>query len=143
MIEIDKIKEKDINVDFIKKITSLVLKGEKKNDYYLSIIFISSALMRKLNKKHRGKDKATDVLSFCFLENKDFKQKEKWLGEIAICPQVVKKNANQFKKSFESELALMVIHGILHTVGYDHEKTQAQAAKMEKRQLYYLKKAGF
>lgn len=132
-----------ISQSFVKKIASMVLKQEKKSDHYLSIVFVSAAQMRKLNKKHRNKDKATDVLSFCFLENKDFKQKEKWLGEIAICPQVVKKNAGEFKKSFQQEMALMIIHGILHTCGYDHEKTQAQALKMERREQYYLKKSGF
>ena len=60
-----------ISQSFVKKIALMVLKQEKKSDHYLSIVFVSAAQMRKLNKKHRNKDKATDVLSFCFLENKD------------------------------------------------------------------------
>ena len=84
--------------------------------------------MKELNKKYRRKNRETDVLSFPG-------EKE---GEVIICPSVVKKNAKNFGSSFKSELVRILIHGILHLLGYDHEKSKKEAIKMEKKQAYYL-----
>ena len=62
------------------------------------------------------------------------------LGEIVICPQVIKKNAKKFKSPFKKELVRVLIHGILHLLGHNHEKSKKDAKIMEEKQDFYLKK---
>ena len=95
-----------------------VLEGEGfRKEGELSVAFVGTKRMRGLNKKYRGKDKATDVLSFGAREG----EKGAILGEIVICPDEVAKNSKKFSDSFEKELALCLIHGLLHILGYEHE----------------------
>jgi len=90
--------------------------------------------MRKLNKKHRGKNKVTDVLAF---PAKDSKHNN--LGEVVICTREVVKSAKRLNSEFKKELITILIHGTLHILGYDHEKSEAEAKKMEQKQNQYIK----
>ena len=99
---------------------------------------------RKLNKKFRKKNKATDVLSFPFYKKKELykrlrKDKEIYLGDIII-------NLNKIKQkksivNFKSEFNKLWVHGLVHLFGYDHKKDKEfyQMAKIEKKLLNYLK----
>lgn len=128
MIEVNNLTSSAIDESLIKRVVRKVLKGERKKMSELSIAFVGEARIKGLNKKYRKKNRATDVLSFPG-------EKE---GEIVICPSVVKKNAKSFDSSFKSELVRILIHGILHLLGYEHEKSRKEAEKMEKKQGYYL-----
>jgi probable rRNA maturation factor len=81
------------------------------------------SLKKKLNKKMRQANYATDILSFCGDEGDSF-------GELVICPQVLKKQAKEHGFSFQHELIYMLIHGVLHLLGYDHEQHQRKASEM-------------
>ena len=85
--------------------------------------------MQKINLQFRGKDKPTDVLSF---ESQDAHT----LGELIFCLPVLKKQAKEHKQSLQDELTLMIIHGILHLLGYDHEASKAEDALMFQIQEY-------
>ena len=61
------------------------------------------------------------------------------LGEMIICLREVRKNAKKIELAFEKELAKVVIHGILHLLGYDHEKSEQEEVKMQEKENYYLK----
>ena len=145
MIEINNLTTILVDEESLKNIAQLVLKKEKKEKSGLSIAFIGQARMRKLNERYRRKNRVTDVLAFpaasVFFEN--FKtgdlQKIEGLGEIVICLREVKKNAKKFGQSFQKELALCLIHGILHLLGYDHERSKVKAKEMAKKEQYYLK----
>jgi len=65
------------------------------------------------------------------------------LGEIVICLREVKKNARRFNSTFKKELVRVLIHGILHLLGYDHEKLEKEAEKMEEKENYYLSQINF
>lgn len=127
MIEINNLTNFAVDKKFFLGVAKKVLKGENKEKENISIAFVSSAEIRKLNKKYRKKDKPTDVLSFGRVLG--FKSN---LAEVIICPEVVKKNGDELEK--------MLIHGILHILGYDHEESEKEALKMEKKQDYYLSK---
>jgi probable rRNA maturation factor len=142
MIEINNLTTNQIDEDFIKEVSQKVLTGEKKEGN-VSIAFIGQGRMRKLNKKYRGKNRVTDVLAFPEkkLPQEPYSQelqKIKGLGEIVICLREVKKSAKRFGVTFEKELARVLIHGILHLLGYDHEKSDAKAKKMEEKEEKYL-----
>jgi len=102
---------------------------DKEKDFDLFITFVGSKEIQKLNKKYRKIDRPTDVLSFTYINN----------GEIILCPQIIKQNAERFGESFKKELIRVLIHGILHILGYNHEKGGKKAEKMRKKEDYYLK----
>lgn len=89
----------------------------------LNIIFLDQAKAKKLNLAFRKKDYATDILSF---EPLDIDE----LGELVICPQVIKRQAKEHQLSQNEELGYMLIHGCLHLLGYDHEQSVLEAKKM-------------
>jgi len=126
MIEIIKLSggDKNVSKDFLKKIAEKVLKLEK-SKLDLSIALVDSSEIRKLNKKYRKKDKPTDVLSF----GED-------MNQIVISTDEVKKNGQDFKK----ELTRVIIHGILHLLGYEHEKGGKKEKEMLSLQEEYLLK---
>lgn len=100
----------------------------------VSIAIVGDKAIRSLNKTYRGLDKVTDVLSFGKdkRQNKfDFTPKE-YLGEIIICRLQAEKQAKIAKHSLNSEITLLLTHGFLHLLGYDHEKNIKEAVKMEK-----------
>ncbi len=144
MVEINNLTSVEIDQNFIKEIAQTILQKEKK-DGILSIAFIGPGRMRKLNKKYRGKNRVTDVLAFeeKGLEPMPWSQelrKIQGLGEVVICLREVKKNAKKFNEDFKKELARVLIHGILHLLGYDHEKSEKEAKKMKEKEEEYLKK---
>ncbi|MCK4453953.1 rRNA maturation RNase YbeY [Candidatus Parcubacteria bacterium] len=154
MIEINNLTTNPVDEEFLRKSAKIVLDGEsaswrmaeRKKDVDLSIAFVGQGRMREINKRYRGKNRVTDVLSFP--ESKVLLQKFKvgpsqkiqGLGEIIICLREVKKNAKKFSSSFEKELNKVLIHGILHLLGYDHEKGEEKAEEMEEKEKYYLSK---
>jgi len=129
MIEINNLTTLTVDKRFLKRVVKKVLKGEKKKESGLSIALVNSGEIKKLNKKYRKKNKITDVLSF-----------DNGLNEIVVCPQEIKKNAKKYNSTFKKELSRVLIHGILHLLGYEHEKTKIEAKKMEKKEEYYLSK---
>jgi probable rRNA maturation factor len=140
MVEINNLTDFPIDEKFFKKVVQEVLENESKENSSLSVAFIKEEKIKKLNNKYLKKNKPTDVLSFPY--NTDFLKETKnlkdSLGEIVICPFVVEKNAKQFNVSIKRELSKMLIHGILHLLGYEHEKGEKRAKEMKKRENYYL-----
>lgn len=146
MIEINNLTTNPVDEDFLKKIVSIVLKGERiAKEVELSIALIGPGRMRKINRRYRGKNRVTDVLAFpeskILLEK--FKvgvaKKVQGLGEIVICLGEVKKNAKRFNSSSEKELARVLIHGMLHLLGYEHEEAK-EAKKIKEKEDFYLSK---
>ncbi len=117
------------------------LKLEKKN-IGLSINLVSMAKIKTLNKKYRDKNKSTDVLSFP-LHNQLLPNKTKEhileLGDIFICPDVALEKSQKSSKNFKEELEFLVVHGFLHLLGYDHEKSSKAEQEMFKLQDKILK----
>jgi probable rRNA maturation factor len=89
----------------------------------LVVVFLDTADARKLNRQFRQRNYATDVLSFAPTDGTQ-------LGELVICPQVVRRQALEHGWSFQIELSYMVLHGVLHLLGYDHEGSARQARRM-------------
>ena len=85
-----------------------------------TIAFVSDRKMRELNKQFRAKNSTTDVLSFPF-EADEFETDENYLGDIVISIQQAEKQAAENNLSLEKEVKQLILHGILHLCGYDHE----------------------
>ena len=108
---------------------------EEGREMEISLVFVSPKVIKRLNKEYRKKNKVTDVLSFYY-----GKEKGKDYGEIVVCPKRVKKQARRLKIDFEEELERVVIHGLLHLLGYDHERNEKEAQLMQEKQEFYLAK---
>lgn len=127
MIEVNNLTTNPINEEFLKGVARKVLEGENEAENNLSIVLVGQGRIRELNKKYRKENKVTDVLTF-----------GNGLNEIVICLREVKKNAKKYSITLEKELTRVLIHGILHLLGYNHEKDTKEAEKMEEKQNYYL-----
>jgi len=134
MIEINNLTTNLVDEEFLKKIAKKVLEGEHPpkgrvpGEAGLSIALVGQGRIKELNKRYRGKNRTTDVLAF----------PGDGLGEIVICLREVKKNTKRFGSVFKKELARVLIHGILHLLGEDHEKSKTEAKKTEDKENYYL-----
>lgn len=109
----------------------------------LTIRIVGAAESRRLNRTWRGKDKATNVLSFpAGRRTFPAAQEPAELGDLAICAPVVMREARRQGKSAKAHWAHMVVHGVLHLLGYDHENDH-DAAQMETREVKILEQLGY
>lgn len=111
-----------------------ILKLLKENQSELSLALVGNREIRKLNSQYRNKNEPTDVLSFPLEE--EFPKGKKLLGDVVISVEQAEKQAKEGMKTIEKEIEILLIHGILHLLGYDHEaspKEARQMHRMEKR----------
>ena len=97
----------------------------------LSILLVTTGHIKGLNRRFAGNDYATDVLAFPMLEDDEGSL---LLGDVVICPQIAGKNAAAGGRPLTDELDVLVVHGTLHLLGYDHQGDKDKA-KMEQRLL--------
>jgi len=104
----------------------------------VNIAFVGEAKMAELNLQYRQKEGSTDVLSFPLWEDDISEQTD--LGEVIICPAVAENQRELFGTSYDGELDRLIIHGILHLIGYDHERSKAEAKRMKTKENRLWKK---
>ena len=109
-----------VNLDFLETILKNL--SNKK----IELIICQSNYIQSINKQFRDKDTSTDVLSFPYEDMPNAP-----LGSIVINIDLVKEKAKLYNHSFDDELALLFIHGVLHTLGYDHEVDNGEHRKKE------------
>jgi probable rRNA maturation factor len=144
MIEINNLTKFAVDKKSFSQVAKKVLSGENKETETLSLAFVGKEEIAKLNKKFRKKNKPTDVLSFDLTGPYGVADcMDNFLGEIIICPEVVKENAKKDRVTVKFEMMKVFIHGILHLLGYDHEKSEKQAEVMENKQNIYLSKVKY
>jgi len=97
---------------------------------FLTIAFVSDKKMRLFNKTFRGKDTTTDVLSFPF-EAEEFEAGDNNLGDIFISLDQAKRQAEENNLTFEREIRQLILHGILHLCGFDHETDAGEMNRLE------------
>lgn len=155
MIEIDNRQEKfEVTQDMINLIEKTVdeaLVFEKFNlDYEISVVLTDNKEIREINKLYRGIDKETDVLSFPMLDYDDGYEEEGEievdiedlnpetgcvvLGDIVLSLEKAKQQAEEYGHSFEREICFLIVHSVLHLLGYDHENDTDRAIMREKEE---------
>jgi len=98
----------------------------------VTIQLVSDAAMARLNQTFRHKRGPTDVLSFP-ANGANLKQCAPYAGDIAISPETARRNARRFSRPFPVELCLLILHGMLHLAGFDHETDQGEMERLERR----------
>ena len=99
----------------------------------LSLLLVSDAVMRRLNRQWRGQDRPTDVLSFAQAEGPTGAPPG-LLGDVVISIDTARRQAAECAAPLASELDRLLIHGVLHLLGYDHERSPAEARRMQRRE---------
>jgi len=126
---------------FVRQVKRRLRLGETE----FNICFVEDAAIRRLNLAYRGKDKATDVLSFPWNETDGpplrksgsaFRRGERaglknFLGEVVISVETARRNAGAEGHSTQNEIRWLILHGVLHLLGYDHEQDNGQMAELE------------
>jgi probable rRNA maturation factor len=109
------------------------LKVDEKTE--ISVLFTDDKFIRSLNNKYRGIDKSTDVLSFSLREGSvktPESESDILLGDIIISVETAQRQADNLNHSMEKELAVLLIHGLLHLTGYDHQEDKDYKMMREK-----------
>jgi probable rRNA maturation factor len=111
----------------------------------VTVCFVEDREIARLNGQFRGKPKPTDVLSFPANGNgaSDFPHASgaSFLGDIAISPQAARRNGKQFGRTLDEEIRILILHGVLHLAGYDHEVDDGEMERIEMRLRKKLKLA--
>jgi probable rRNA maturation factor len=116
MIEINNVNNENLDFKHLNNLAQSFLDTYGLNKKLVSIAFISKEEMRKINYDYRAKDTNTDVLSFVEEKGSDY------LGEVLINYDKIKEQAKEFKNSADKDLEFILIHGLLHLLGYIDEK---------------------
>ncbi|MFH0924839.1 MAG: rRNA maturation RNase YbeY [bacterium] len=96
----------------------------------VSIVFVNDKRIRQLNRLYRGINRPTDVLAYSMQEGEGKGINPYILGDIVVSVETTMRQADEYGHSFEKELDVLMIHGLLHLLGYDHEK-EGDAVKMQ------------
>lgn len=122
----------------LKKLIKRLAAAVQSHEEDFSVTLMSDHNIRKLNRQFRGQDGATDVLSFPAgnspLPKRFFREDSPLrLGEIAISVDTARQQAQRERHSLEEEIKLLIIHGLLHLLGYDHETDHGEMNRLEYR----------
>jgi len=108
----------------------------------LAIRFVDAAEGQTLNREYRGKDYATNVLTFAYNEGAEIADDEPTQADIVLCTDVLQREADEQKKTVEEHAAHLVVHGVLHAQGFDHE-TDEEAEEMEQLERDIMEALGY
>ena len=101
----------------------------------LSVVLANDEQIREINRDYLQRDRPTNVISFAMQEGEDAGLQAGLLGDVVISVDTAARDAAEAEVSFESELYFLLLHGILHLLGYDHERgTDEEAALMEAKE---------
>ncbi len=132
------------NLKEIKELDDLVeflIEEFKLEEAIFSIIIVDEKTIQEINKKYRGIDKVTDVISFALEDEKKFIAELRVLGDVYICLEKAKNQALEYGHSLKRELSFLTVHGLLHLLGYEHEEDETEMFKVQKEVLEKYEKS--
>jgi probable rRNA maturation factor len=119
--------------DKVRQIVEKILSLEKINEALVNVILVDDTYITKLNKKYMNKDNTTDVISFVLEKNRAKKSME---GEVYANLEQIKRQALEYKTKVMEEFFRIVIHGVLHLVGYDDQSVTDKQTMTDKEDYY-------
>ncbi|MEQ1500662.1 MAG: rRNA maturation RNase YbeY [Myxococcota bacterium] len=135
----------DVDLDGLTRFAEQVLVAIGLPETELSLVVCDDAFIRPLNRDWRGKDAPTDVLSFPQEEAEApgvFAEPPPMLGDVVISAETARRQAAELGHPVEVELRALLVHGVLHLVGYDHEDDEVAAAEMRSEEVRLLVSLG-
>jgi len=132
MIEIiNRQRSKPINARQLRELGERALRTIGSSKQTATVVFVGDAAIRKLNKQFRGKDQVTDVLSFPNEAERFEAENQSQLGEVVIAVERAATQAKQNGLTFSNEVEQLILHGLLHLCGYDHETDDGEMNRLE------------
>ncbi len=125
-----------------RRVVSRVLAGERIPAAEAGVWFVDAPVIRALNHKYRGVDSPTDVMAFGLSDRRERRKPGALLGDVVIAVPVARHQARDLGHPLEVEIALLLIHGVLHLLDYDHA-TPRDARRMKTRERRYLRACGY
>lgn len=124
------------NYEYLEEVIDYTLEHEKVENAIFSIIFVDDEEIHNMNRDYRGVDRITDVISFAFEDNENIVYNNvRMLGDIYICIPQMKRQAEEYKHSEKRELSFLVVHGLLHLLGYDHMNPKDERIMFDLQEL--------
>ena len=138
-LEIINLTDEEIDESLLKDIANKTKEVLKTDGYFVSLVLTTNEHIHEINKKYRGIDRETDVISFAFLDDTVSKSNED-LGEIYISIDKAHSQAKDYNHSFKREISFLFVHGLLHLLGYDHmnEKDEKEMFSLQEEILESL-----
>ena len=125
----------DKDYSYLNDVIKRTFKHEKIKEANFSIVFVDNDKIQYLNKNYRNIDRVTDVISFAFEDNNKIEYETRFLGEIYICiPRMIEQSI-EYGHSETRELAFLVVHGLLHLLGYDHQTKEEEKIMFSLQEL--------
>ena len=124
----------------LRQFRSLKTLTPTRSEWRVEVLVVGQARMRTLNRQYRGKDYSTDILSFY---TPDPLYRLGFLGELVICLPILQAQAKKLNHKDSIELDVLLVHGLLHLLRFDHEKSHTEALKMAHWELKCLKALGY
>jgi len=121
-----------------RRVVQVVLDNENLTNAEVGVWFVDDPTIRRFNRLYRRVNRTTDVIAFGLSDRRERKQPGVLLGDLVISLTTAHRQADSLGHSLEAELALLLIHGVLHLLGYDHERP-SQARLMRRKERAYLK----
>ncbi len=115
-----------------RRVTGQLLRLLDEVEVEVCVALVGDTRMRRLNRTYRNKDRTTDVLAFAYREVKS--DVAPLLGDVVISIPAARRQAKAFNHSLDEELLRLLIHGVLHLAGYDHERSRRQARRMQRKE---------
>lgn len=134
----NEVKRSGVDVRRLKSVARELLRAVNEADSALSLSLVNDAEIQSLNREHRGKDKPTDVLSFPLFEpgEEGHSEGERLLGDVVISIDTARRQAAEYDAPLQNEIYRLLIHGVLHVLGHDHEEPQERSEmEAEERRL--------
>jgi probable rRNA maturation factor len=132
----NKTRRSGIDARALKRTARAILDCLGQRDAALAVSLVGDAEMRKLNRIHRGQDRPTDVLSFPLAAAADPRGGERLLGDVVISVETARRQAADYDATLEAELKRLLVHGVLHVIGHDHEEAgERKRMRAEERRL--------
>jgi probable rRNA maturation factor len=114
-----------------------ILRALERSDAELSIRLVDDAAIAALNRRYRGRARPTDVLAFSLLEGEHARHRGTLLGDVVIGMETAARQARQRRRPLDDEVARLLVHGVLHLLGYDHVRpAQARSMRAQERRVW-------
>lgn len=135
-----RLRRRRLRLDQLNKLACRILDFVGESQAVLSLDIIGDVRMRRLNRLFRQRDKTTDVLAFATREGPG--PPSALLGDVVISFPQALRQSRRHQRGVDYELAVLLIHGILHLCGYDHERSEREARRMTRRERAVLRAVG-
>jgi len=121
-----------------RRVVRVVLDGENLSNPEVGVWFVDDPTIRQLNRRYRGVDRPTDVMAFPLADADERREHGVVLGDVVVSVPTAGRQARSLGHPLEAELALLLIHGVLHLLGYEHEGPSAARRVMRRQERKYL-----